>query len=130
MERSVKHWTRAEAEALIPELERAFALIDELVAQAEAKDARVRELQADAERHLAEITIEKSQMQYLANRINETLRRIADQGALPKGIDPALVDFPHRLGGDEVLLCWRRGETRITHYHGLDEGFAGRKELP
>jgi hypothetical protein len=29
--------------------------------------------------------------------------------------------------GKTVLLCWKMGEKSITHWHGTDEGFAGRK---
>jgi len=28
-----------------------------------------------------------------------------------------------------VNLCWKYGEHAITHWHGLDEGYAGRKPL-
>jgi hypothetical protein len=31
--------------------------------------------------------------------------------------------------GREVYLCWKLGEKRIQYWHGLDEGFAGRKPL-
>lgn len=41
-----------------------------------------------------------------------------------------LVDFPARIDGKEVCLCWRSDEREIGYYHGLEEGFAGRKPLP
>jgi hypothetical protein len=28
-----------------------------------------------------------------------------------------------------VLLCWKLGEKAITHWHGVSEGFAGRKQI-
>ena len=46
-----------------------------------------------------------------------------------KDIDEGLVDFPALRDGEEILLCWRLGEDEITHWHGLEEGFAGRKRL-
>jgi hypothetical protein len=27
------------------------------------------------------------------------------------------------------LLCWKLGEKGITHWHGVSEGFAGRKPV-
>lgn len=53
-------------------------------------------------------------------------------GVQVKDLDIGLVDFPaiHPGTGETVLLCWRLGEETITHWHGLDEGFAGRKPLP
>jgi hypothetical protein len=51
-------------------------------------------------------------------------------GVQVKDLDRGLVDFPTLHKGEEVLLCWQVGEDEIGHWHGLDEGFAGRKPLP
>lgn len=51
-------------------------------------------------------------------------------GAIVKDLDQGLIDFPARHDGEDVLLCWRVGEPAVEHWHGLDEGFAGRKRLP
>ena len=126
----MKHFTIAEAEALIPELEKIYEAITELAAKAEMKAERVRAFSQDAQRYASDLVIEKSQLQFLANAMNQYFQKIADLGAMPKGLDPALVDFPHRLDGREVYLCWKLGEKKITHYHGVEEGFAGRKPLP
>ena len=49
---------------------------------------------------------------------------------LVKDLDTGLVDFPALHEGEEVLLCWQLGEDEVAHWHGVDEGFAGRKPLP
>ena len=48
------------------------------------------------------------------------------------GVDRGLLDFPaqHPVTGETVLLCWHVGEEEIGFWHGLEEGFAGRKPLP
>jgi len=51
-------------------------------------------------------------------------------GVLVKDLDRGLVDFPALRGDEEVLLCWQVGEGEIAYWHGVDEGFAGRKPLP
>jgi hypothetical protein len=52
-------------------------------------------------------------------------------GVQVKDLDEGLIDFPARHpGGDTVLLCWRLGEGEVAYWHGLEEGFAGRKPLP
>ena len=39
--------------------------------------------------------------------------------------------FAYSFGsGDEVLLCWRSDEPELLYYHGVDEGYAGRKPIP
>jgi hypothetical protein len=63
----------------------------------------------------------------------EELRAIVEEihalGVQVKDVDRGLVDFPTQRDGDTVLLCWRVGEDAIGFWHGLEEGFAGRKPL-
>jgi hypothetical protein len=61
----------------------------------------------------------------VARRVNT----IHGHGAIVKDLDEGLVDFPALRRGEEVLLCWRLGEAEVAHWHGLEEGFAGRKQL-
>ena len=55
---------------------------------------------------------------------------IVDRGAQVKDIDEGLIDFPAVSGGETVLLCWKLGEDEIRYWHTLEDGFAGRRELP
>jgi len=41
-----------------------------------------------------------------------------------------LVDFPAIIGGEEVYLCWKSDEESIIYYHGINDGFRGRKLIP
>ncbi len=126
----MKYFTTEEADALIPELEKIFEAVAELTAQAEVKAAILRQRQLAGDDDHAASAIERSQLQFLASGINERLQKIVELGALPKGIDPALVDFPSRIEGREAYLCWKLGEKRVTHYHPVNEGFSTRKSLP
>src|SRR5262245_22491442 len=51
-------------------------------------------------------------------------------GGVPKDLELGLVDFLGLVQGREVNLCWRYGEKRVRFWHGLDEGFGGRKAIP
>jgi hypothetical protein len=62
--------------------------------------------------------------------IARCVARIHALGALVKDLDDGLVDFPAEWDGEDVLLCWRLGEDEIAFWHGLDEGYSGRKPLP
>jgi hypothetical protein len=76
-----------------------------------------RELEEDFERETAAMA--------------EAVERLERLGVIVKDADRGLVDFPAlRESGDEVLLCWQVGEDEIAYWHGLEEGFAGRKPLP
>lgn len=54
---------------------------------------------------------------------------IDEMGAVLKDPHTGLVDFYGHVDGKAVWLCWRFGEDAVTHYHGLEEGFAGRKPI-
>ena len=126
----MKYFTREEAEALIPELERIFEAVAELSAQAEVKALSVRKRRDEGDADPAASAIERSQLQFLAQGINDWMQKIVELGALPKGVAPALVDFPGRIDGTDVYLCWLLGEKTLTFYHGMDEGFSNRKPIP
>jgi hypothetical protein len=65
-----------------------------------------------------------------AAAIGRCIEGIHARGAQVKDLDRGLVDFPALRGGEEVCLCWQVGEDEIAYWHGLEEGFAGRKPLP
>lgn len=68
----------------------------------------------------------------LQEEINEYMRELERLGCFYKdwNFEIGLVDFPAKLNGLEVLLCWKSDEKNIRWYHPLDEGYAGRKLIP
>ena len=53
---------------------------------------------------------------------------IAHFGVDVKDPDQGLIDFPTMRRGREVLLCWKLGEgDRISYWHPVETGYAGRK---
>ena len=65
----------------------------------------------------------------LAGAIESALEKIQATGCVVKDLEVGLLDFPSRINGEAVYLCWRLGEDRIRFYHAQDEGFAGRKPI-
>jgi len=64
-----------------------------------------------------------------ASRINGYLAELDAIGCLFKGFEEGLVDF-YALRDDRlVFLCWKLDEERITHWHEIDAGFAGRQPI-
>ncbi len=70
------------------------------------------------------------QFQRESHAVTQAAERLERLGVLVKDLDRGLVDFPALHEGGEVLLCWQVGEDEVAHWHGVDEGFAGRKPLP
>jgi hypothetical protein len=71
----------------------------------------------------------KSQYDSNAQTLKTAMDRIEDLGVLVKDLDIGLVDFPTLFGGEEVYLCWRMDEDDIDHWHGINEGFNGRRPI-
>lgn len=134
-ERPKKYFMLAEAEALIPELTRVMGpLMD---AHSEARTIRSA-LQEEQDRIIVagggildrESWRERTRrLEELTREIERGIAAIVSLGGVPKDLGMGLVDFPYLLDNEEVNLCWRLGETKIRFWHGLDEGYAGRKPL-
>ena len=130
-----RYFSVADVEALIPALTRLMKQV--MSANTEAGEARER-LQAERRRiDLAGGGVldrrawraDRDRIERLTAEIQRGLGEIAELGGVPKDLGLGLVDFLHLRNGREVNLCWKYGEREIRHWHGLDEGYAGRKLL-
>ena len=57
------------------------------------------------------------------------MEQVQSFGCLIKDLDVGLIDFPTLYRGEEVYLCWKLGEDGIEFWHGVSEGFRGRKKI-
>jgi len=130
----VHTFTPDEANALLDELRpRVELLVEHKRRLDEAEDAR-RGLQARiagnggdlTQSEVAEVT---ERVEREATAIRAIVEEIHGHGVQIKDLDVGLLDFPWRRGSEVVLLCWRLGEDEIGYWHGMDEGYAGRKPL-
>jgi hypothetical protein len=71
----------------------------------------------------------KAQREKAIQVAKDTLSEINAIGVQVKDLDIGLLDFPCKVDGEIVLLCWRMGEPTITHWHGTEEGYAGRRPI-
>jgi hypothetical protein len=61
--------------------------------------------------------------------IKDALAEIEAIGVQVKDLDIGLLDFPCVVEDETVLLCWKYGEEKIAFWHGMEEGFRGRKPI-
>jgi hypothetical protein len=71
----------------------------------------------------------QSELGGLADAALACVERLEEFGVVVKDLDAGLLDFPSEREGRSVLLCWRVGEDAIEFWHGLEDGFAGRKPI-
>jgi len=130
-----KYFSVEEANELLPWLEREITYLQELKTEFQTK---LKELHTYKHEHKSQAMTSEYQdavfkmecgLEFMEVEAKNRIQALYDRGIQVKQIDYGLVDFPSVVNGEEVLLCWRLGESAITHYHGINEGFAGRKEL-
>jgi hypothetical protein len=61
--------------------------------------------------------------------IKDSLAEMDAIGVQVKDLDMGLLDFPCAVDDEIVLLCWKYGEEKIEFWHGMEEGFKGRKPI-
>jgi hypothetical protein len=128
-------FTLDEANELVPTLELEFGRVarlrDELRSLVEAMggaDASVDILQNGAEAP-AGLEEEARRLKRVADDIAAAVERVTELGCLVKDLDLGLVDFYAMKEGQPIFLCWQFGEPQVAHWHGMDEGFSGRRPI-
>ena len=127
-------FTPDEADRLLPRLEPLMRRLQAKRRQLRERQQVLEDFRARASRdggvvpesHVADAKTESAR---LLAAIHEGVQQIESWGCVAKDLDHGLVDFLARRGQEQVFLCWRLGETEIRYWHGLQEGFAGRKPL-
>ena len=123
-------FTPREVDALIPKIEEAFQHM-------EACRKRAYELAATrpvAALHpsaadIAESARIRSQLQFLLQAVQEDIDLVGQWGGIVKDVDAGLVDFLGLVEGEEVWLCWKRGESKVQFWHALHAGYSERQVL-
>jgi len=64
--------------------------------------------------------------------IEELMLELEDLGCFYKdwNFEIGLVDFPAKINGEEVFLCWRSDESSIRFFHPVEAGYSNRQEIP
>ena len=128
-------FTLEEAQSLLPVLE---SLLRTAIASKKVIEEFEAEQQALAHRvflnggmflDVVPLARRKAERVKAEQRAKDALAEIDSIGVQVKDIDIGLLDFPCAVEGQIILLCWKLGEKSITHWHGTQEGFAGRKPI-
>jgi len=77
----------------------------------------------------SDLSAAQSELGGLADAAIACVERLEELGVQVKDLDSGLIDFPSEHEGIAVLLCWRVGEESVAYWHGLEDGFAGRKPI-
>jgi len=132
---SDRTFTLDEAHSLLPILE---SLLEQAINGKKLIEEVDAELQATAHRvflnggtlvNVVHLARRKAGREKAIQHIKDAVAEIDATGVQVKDLDIGLLDFPCQVEGEIILLCWKRGEEKITHWHSTSEGFAGRKPI-
>jgi len=130
-----KRFTLAEAESLLPSVDRLLRKAIELKSTYNGAERRVESYQKRI-LLMGGMVVDRSQVREVRERRDEAaaalhalLEEVKELGCVVKDLDIGLVDFPTLFQDREVYLCWKLGEPSIGFWHAVDEGFAGRKTI-
>jgi len=131
----MKLFTLEEAQALVPILE---SLLKRCVHAKQAAEAINEDLQRLSQRifmsggmhiDIAKVGRQRTELGAHIERAKDAVEEIDAIGVQVKDLDIGLLDFPCQIEGEVVLLCWKMGESKITHWHTVESGFSGRQPL-
>ena len=130
-----RRFTLPEAQSLIPRLDGLLRRAVEVKAKYQEAD-QVIQAMSQRVQMMGGMIVDRDRAVDASNRRSELateLRSIVEEvqefGCVVKDLDTGLIDFPTLLRGEEVYLCWKLGETSIGFWHGVNEGFRGRKSI-
>lgn len=126
---SKKYFTREEANGLLPYVREELAFLQEAKRTFYMLYQQREQLKKQQPVSEGELFAVECRLDFMELEAQMRITRLIEKGIQVKDIDSGLFDFPAVINGEEVLLCWRDGEPSISHYHGLHDGFAGRKKL-
>lgn len=132
---SDRTFTLDEAQSLLPVLESllrsaiaAKKVMEEFEAEQQALHQRIF-LNGGTYLDVVPLARRKAERAKAEQRAKDALAEIDSIGVQVKDLNIGLLDFPCEVDGQIILLCWKLGEKSITHWHGTQEGFAGRKPI-
>ncbi|MDR3745509.1 MAG: DUF2203 domain-containing protein [Acidobacteriaceae bacterium] len=130
-----KTFTLSEAQMMLP-------LVESLLRRAQAAGERASEMEREMQElnqrifmaggmnvDVAKAARRRANRDKSLQEARDTLAEMEEIGVQVKDLKKGLLDFPSLMDGQEILLCWKLGESEIGYWHTVEEGYAGRKPL-
>jgi len=117
-----KYFSVEQANSALPYVSRIVDDITEVYSE-------IIELRKGAEKPSGPDTVSEKAYEVAMDRLSVLVDELHAVGVELKDFELGLVDFPALHDGRDILLCWKRGEVGIGHWHETDAGLAGRQPV-
>jgi hypothetical protein len=124
-----------EAESLLPEIERLLRSLLALKQEYDESDSGLTQimqriaLAGGMVPPREEAALLRKRKDAAARGLQSAAESLQQTGCQLKDLETGLVDFPTLYRNKEVYLCWKLGETGITFWHHVEDGFRGRRPI-
>jgi hypothetical protein len=121
-----RHYTREEANALLPQLKPLLLKLRD--AKDQLTDEQAHDLLSEAAPGNgggeAGVQVGEAFLE-----VRNMLEALNEAGIVVRDLDRGLIDFPSLVDDEEIYLCWELGEDSVDYWHDLDSGYGGRQPL-
>ena len=121
-----KHYTLAEARALLPQVRQWLEHLADGQKRLQALEETLGALVANGDDAGGESV---NQLARTVCEMQDTVLQFERRQIQIKDVARGLVDFPSVRAGREIFLCWEKDEEDIEFWHDLETGYAGRERI-
>jgi len=119
--------TKARRRFTLDQANKALPLVTRIVRDIVNTHERATQLQAKLEESTGRESALQAQLDSALEQLQDYVDELGSIGVELKDYESGLIDFPGRHQGRDVYLCWKLGEDKVTHWHELHSGYAGRQ---
>lgn len=116
-----------EARRRLPEVRRYVQILSDLTREIRAQHGQLEGMTDEVE--FTQVELLRERLDDLQEDWRATLKVLNDLGAYVKDPERGLIDFYTWVDGEIAFLCWQLGEPDIHFWHGLEEGYGGRRPI-
>ncbi|MEW4569170.1 DUF2203 domain-containing protein [Tautonia sp. JC769] len=115
--------------AIVADIVRQWQVVSDLEQRLTPVLDRRRTTRPDDDPYDAELESRRTELAAEQANFRRYLHELEALGVELKGAHNGLCDFPSLKDGREVYLCWKLGESEVSHWHELHSGFSGRQPI-
>ena len=131
----VRVFTLAQANRAIDELKKTLPLLRKILRDIEKIEERLEVLDLICNRSVSSNNPDLQEYLKLRVRYHRKiaefegiLGHLDDSGYLLRDLDKGIVHFIGRRKDENVLLCWKEGEKKVSHWHSIEKGGVPKEE--
>ena len=123
-----KYFTFSEAQAILPDVKKLLSRLLNVQKRMKIKNA-LKVVYDDEFLDAHNLTKRSMEAHKDAYEFFQIIDALMKAGVFVKDPKTGLIDFYSKFDGKEIFFCYKYPEEKILYWHGVEEGYAGRKSV-